>query len=423
MKKSPPPAAPDWLISEMALLSAIDPAVNPQVREPIQWLPKVSHADSLYTALMSQTEARPETVILAPWLQHGGADLGTLHHLRFCCAMGRKCLLILTRHKASTWLDLVPAGVEIIEMGAMAARLGVDDEDAMLVLARFLMQSSAVTIHNINSELGWRVIARFGRQLQVMGKKMFCSLFADEVDMLGNPFFYASDDFFLPAAPYLSGVFTDSESFRHKLQFRNGLPQSRLKTIYFPVDHPISETYQGNSEAKRVLWASRITATKLPDVLLKIAGLMPHMTFDVYGEFDHTVSDDFRHQLEKAPNVILNGLYKKYCEIASERPYAAFLYTSNQDGMPNVVLEALACGLPVIAPDVGGIPEVLGHAAIDGPLVGDCYDATEYAAKIAEVTGKPETGRRWWNDGIQKLNRNHTADAFSRSLLYCKNYL
>jgi len=251
---------------------------------------------------------------------------------------------------------------------------------------------------------------------------MFCSLFADEINLLGEPNGYAGDAFFLPAAPYLSGVFTDSESFRQKLIFRSGLPQERLKTIYFPVNIPVAEVYRGDSDAKRLLWASRITATKLPDVLLQIAGLLPDLTYDVFGEFDHTMNDDMKRQLNQSPNIKLGGLYEDFAEITVRKRYAAFLYTSNQDGMPNVVLEALASGLPVIAPDVGGISEVLGHAAVSGPLVGDCYDAAEYAAKAVEVTSKPETGRRWWDDGILNLSKNHTVSAFSRSMMNCRSY-
>ena len=36
------------------------------------------------------------------------------------------------------------------------------------------------------------------------------------------------------------------------------------------------------------------------------------------------------------------------------------LFTSTEDNLPNVVLESMACGLPVVAHSVGGVPDLLG---------------------------------------------------------------
>ena len=44
------------------------------------------------------------------------------------------------------------------------------------------------------------------------------------------------------------------------------------------------------------------------------------------------------------------------------------LLASSREGMPNVVLESIACGTPVIATDVGGVPEIISDG-VTGFLV------------------------------------------------------
>lgn len=83
---------------------------------------------------------------------------------------------------------------------------------------------------------------------------------------------------------------------------------------------------------------------------------------------------------------------------------------SHNEGVPNVVLEAMACGLPVVATRVGGIPEVLpGHA---GTLV-PAHDRTALGQALADALQREwsrdgileHAGRFRWEDNVRHLDR------------------
>ena len=65
-----------------------------------------------------------------------------------------------------------------------------------------------------------------------------------------------------------------------------------------------------------------------------------------------------------------------------------FVHPSLRDGMPNAVLEAMACGKTVIATPVGGVKEVL-RDGVNGLLV-KVNDAEGLAEKIAEALSQPD---------------------------------
>ena len=42
-----------------------------------------------------------------------------------------------------------------------------------------------------------------------------------------------------------------------------------------------------------------------------------------------------------------------------DHPFDAFINTSRKEGVPVSIMEAMRCGVPAIAPRVGGIPELI----------------------------------------------------------------
>ncbi|MBI3250227.1 MAG: glycosyltransferase family 4 protein, partial [Candidatus Andersenbacteria bacterium] len=69
-----------------------------------------------------------------------------------------------------------------------------------------------------------------------------------------------------------------------------------------------------------------------------------------------------------------------------------FILTSLSEGMPSVILEAMGCGLPILASDVGGNNEIV-HEGENGYLISG-NDVDKIAERIAELINNQELRKR-----------------------------
>jgi len=84
-----------------------------------------------------------------------------------------------------------------------------------------------------------------------------------------------------------------------------------------------------------------------------------------------------------------------------------FALPSLHEGIPMVLLEALALERPVVATRVGGIPEVITHD-LSGKLV-HASDAEELARSLRELIERPDTAKSLGIEGRRQVEREYSA--------------
>ena len=99
----------------------------------------------------------------------------------------------------------------------------------------------------------------------------------------------------------------------------------------------------------RVLFVGSLRPFKGPDLVVRAAARFPSVDFAIIGE--GMMADDLaaRINAERLANVSLLGTFKPAALPVQYRRSDIFFYPSRWEGSPKVLLEASACGLPVIA--------------------------------------------------------------------------
>jgi glycosyltransferase involved in cell wall biosynthesis len=82
-------------------------------------------------------------------------------------------------------------------------------------------------------------------------------------------------------------------------------------------------------------------------------------------------------------------------------------HDGDRDGLPNVIVEAMAMGLPVVSTHISGIPECLEHG-VHGILVAE-KDSEAFADGLATLLSQPDRARQYGQAGREKVARDFDA--------------
>jgi glycosyltransferase involved in cell wall biosynthesis len=217
----------------------------------------------------------------------------------------------------------------------------------------------------------------------------------------------------------LSLIVTDDQTIIERDRERVGIYAEKWR--YLPARQvtkltPATIAERTTMRHGRILCIWRFDQQKRPELLLQIAtrlrNLGSNIGIDVFGNpvLDTFNADDFAG----LQNLCYRGPFDDLASIDCER-YDAFVYTSRSDDSPNVVLAAVAAGLPVIAADIGGIAEFI----VDGesglllaPLPGNEAMAEAYAHAIARLVDDAELRGRLVTGAHRLLAQRHAPAAF-----------
>ncbi len=205
-------------------------------------------------------------------------------------------------------------------------------------------------------------------------------------------------------------VLTEKAKNEYKKLF--GVFDGKVSVIPNFIDEDIFKFKEGyNAASKLILSSGRLTHEKGFDMLIKAAKLVfskhPDWQWHIYGEGPERGKIEFlieENHLEN--NVKLMGLadnmYSKY------RDYGIFVLTSYREGFALVLLEAKACGVPLVSFDcIAGPSEIISNE-VDGYLI-PCYNEKMMSEKICALIE---------NDGLRKKFSENTKigiEKFSKS--------
>jgi glycosyltransferase involved in cell wall biosynthesis len=206
-----------------------------------------------------------------------------------------------------------------------------------------------------------------------------------------------------------------------KSAINKGIKPEKVTYVPNAVDMPIhrGSVRRNGDAAIRVLFAGRLCEPKRPDRFLRVIDRLVKSRPDLKVKGSIAGDGPLRQRLEElAAGLGLSSDSIEFLgEIEDVRPVYfksdLLLLTSDYEGTPNVVLEAMGCGLPVVATCVGGVPEVIG---VDRGLTAEPDDEDGLTAATLRMIDDCNLRTALAYHGHEYVSRFHSFNALKKQL-------
>ena len=203
-----------------------------------------------------------------------------------------------------------------------------------------------------------------------------------------------------------------SEDIRQSLVGRYNWSQAQVEVIHNGIEvPPPGESRDGRGHPFRIGTVGRLVPVKDYDLFIDVAcalvKLRENVQLAILGE------GPLRSHLESRVKQLGLGDVVQIlgpCSDPTEFYYSLDLYlnTSVHEGIPLSLLEAMACGKPIVAPCVGGIPEIVKHE--DQGLLIQTREASDFAEACRRLMREHDMRERMGQEGRERVHRSFSSE-------------
>lgn len=423
--KDSPFRIPEFLISAWRDMNKLEPQLYPSqfvLKHRLEFYNTDGLNRRVGPALWHLAQSIPELpdyIFIVPWLVPGGSEKVMLNYIN---ALGHvhpewKIAVVTTARAKNTWKSKLGKNAYLVDFGNVASRLDKIEKD--FLFSRLITQLKCNRLHVMQSEFGYRWLVGHARLIAAnyhVNASVFCNGVVSHPE--GEQICGYIDPYLFEAYGLVDNIFTDNRQVIDYIMNLDGYNDAKkFKVHYQPVALPAERTRRSRDGKFRILWASRISKQKQPELLNGIVKILNErhageFEIDVYGVLDN---EDYKNNpIGQGVSINKKGKYADFSEIPTD-DYDMFLYTAKYDGLPNVLLEAAAAGMPIVSSDVGGIGELIEDGK-SGILVQKYDSAVEFARAI-EYMMKHRNVAEGYGEAVRELvEKRHSETEFKKTV-------
>ena len=212
-----------------------------------------------------------------------------------------------------------------------------------------------------------------------------------------------------------SKIFAITRVMKEEFINKVGIDEKKVELVYNPIDLKLIEKKAENVEKKYenylkqdyFLQVSRLTQQKQPEHLvdiyykLKQAGIKEKLYFIGDGEKKEIIKQKIKEYNLENDIILLGQIENPYPFFKNAK---LFVHTAKYEGLPTVLLESLALGIPVVSYDCPTGPrDILGKNSEYGELI-SLNDKDMFVEKVLELMNSKEKYEKYKKLSLIRAN-------------------